>query len=84
MTAVQEILGDAVDARCLTPEEQYAMACQGNLDVWVHACGGKEVPFTVKGRTLLYCYNPKQGRHAYVDCGTDMVLTDDEAWELLG
>ena len=47
---------------------------------WVPACGGTEVPFTSRsGRRLLYCYQATTGRHAYLDCGTDLILSDDEA-----
>lgn len=43
-------------------------------DRWVPACGGREVPTKYPdGRTLLYCWNPKTGEHAYIDCETDMV-----------
>lgn len=52
---------------------------------WVPAAGGTETPFLTKsGATLLYCYQPRSGKHAYLDCGTDMILTDEEAWNLLG
>lgn len=52
---------------------------------WVPASGGTEVPFlTRSGATLLYCYQPRSGKHAYLDCGTDMILTDEEARNLLG
>ena len=55
---------------------------QGN---WVPACGGTEVPFlTRSGHTLLYCYQPSTGKHAYLDCGTDLILTDDDARLALG
>lgn len=47
---------------------------------WVPACGGTEVPFrTRSGRTLLYCWQPSTGRHAYLDCGTDLILSDADA-----
>lgn len=47
---------------------------------WVPACGGTEVPFRTRtGRRLLYCWQPGTGRHAYLDCDTDLILTDDEA-----
>jgi hypothetical protein len=50
---------------------------QGN---WIPACNGSEVPFlTRSGRTLLYCYQPSTGKHAYLDCGSDLILTDEEA-----
>ena len=47
---------------------------------WVPACGGTEVPFMSRsGLRLLYCYQPTTGRHAYLDTGCDMILTDEEA-----
>ena len=50
---------------------------QGN---WVPACGGAEVPtMTRSGRRLLYCWQQSTGRHAYLDCDTDFILTDEEA-----
>jgi len=50
---------------------------QGN---WVPACGGTETPFRSRsGKTLLYCWQPSTGRHAYLDCGTDIILSDEEA-----
>jgi hypothetical protein len=46
---------------------------------------GTETPFPTRtGRRLLYCYNPKQDRHAYLDLGSDVILTDDEALNALG
>jgi len=57
--------------------ERDAKAQQGN---WIPACGGTETPFLSRsGRRLLYCWQPSTGSHAYIDCGTDMVLTDEEA-----
>ena len=54
-----------------------AKAAQGE---WTPASGGTETPFlTRSGRTLLYCYQATTGQHAYLDCGTDMILTDEEA-----
>lgn len=53
-------------------------------DNWVPASGGTETPFKTRtGRTLLYCWQPSTGTHAYLDCGTDMILTDDEARQAL-
>lgn len=50
---------------------------QGN---WYAASGGSETPFTTRtGRRLLYCWQPSTGRHAYLDCGTDLILSDEEA-----
>lgn len=54
-----------------------AWKAEGN---WVPASGGTEVPFlTRSGKTLLYCYQPRSGRHAYLDVGSDVILTDEEA-----
>lgn len=52
---------------------------------WVPACAGTEKPFDTKtGRKLLYCWQPKTGKHAYLDCKTDLILTDEEAALALG
>lgn len=62
--------------------EREAKAEQGN---WVPACGGTEVPFNTRtGRRLLYCFQPSTGKHAYLDLGTDIFLTDEEAFAALG
>ena len=55
---------------------------QGN---WIPACGGTEAPFRSRsGRLLLYVYQPSTGNHAYLDCETDLILSDSESWNLLG
>lgn len=55
---------------------------QGN---WVPACGGTETPFVSRsGMRLLYCWQPSSGRHAYINCDSDIVLTDAEAMRALG
>lgn len=52
---------------------------------WFPASNGTEVPFTTRsGARLLYCYQPRSGRHAYLDMGTDMILTDAEVANLMG
>lgn len=58
-----------------------ATGSQGN---WYPACGGTEVPFRTRtGRTLLYCWQPATGLHAYLDVETDLILSDEEArWVL--
>ena len=62
--------------------ERDAKASQGP---WVPACGGTETPFTTRsGARLLYCWQPSTGKHAYLNLGTDMILTDEEAWMLMG
>jgi len=51
-----------------------------NVDQWIPASGGSETPFTSRsGKRLLYCWNPKQKKHAYLDLGTDTILSDEEA-----
>jgi len=57
----------------------------GNKDIWIPASGGKETPFFSRsGHRLLYCWNPSKGKHAYLDLGKDMILTDEEANQCLG
>ncbi len=52
---------------------------------WIPANQETETPFTTRtGKVLLYCYQPSTGRHAYLDCGTDIILTDEEAQYALG
>jgi len=61
--------------------EAQKRAEQGN---WFPACDGTEVPFTTRtGMRLLYCYQPTTGRHAYLDLGSDIILTDDQAQQAL-
>lgn len=55
---------------------------QGN---WVPACNGTEVPFMTRtGMRLLYCWQQSTGRHAYLNCETDIILSDEEARMALG
>lgn len=42
----------------------------------VPACGGCETPFTVNGRTWLYCWDPDSGRHYYLDVDNDIVVVN--------
>lgn len=59
-----------------------AITSTGN---WEPACNQTEEPFfTRTGRKLLYCWQPSTGRHAYLDCALDMILSDDEAREAIG
>lgn len=52
---------------------------------WVPACGGSEKPFYTRTRRhLLYCWQPTTGKHAYLDMGTDLILSDEEAAAALG
>lgn len=58
-------------------DERQAKAEQGP---WFPANGGTETPFKSRsGRTLLYCWQPSTGNHAYLDMSCDYFLTDDEA-----
>jgi hypothetical protein len=58
---------------------------QREQGVWLPANGGTEAPFASRsGRRLLYCWQPSTGRHAYLDCGTDLILSDEEASIALG
>ena len=62
-------------------EAKRRAAEQGN---WLPANGGTETPFFTRGgRRLLYCWQPSTGRHAYLDCDTDLILSDDEAQQVL-
>jgi hypothetical protein len=55
---------------------------QGN---WVPACNGTEVPFhTRSGFRLQYMWQASSGRHAYINCDTDIILSDEEAMNALG
>lgn len=63
---------------------EFETAVAANADRWVPAAGGTETPFKSRsGRRLLYCYNPKQGKHAYLDCNSDLILSDEEALALI-
>jgi hypothetical protein len=55
---------------------QYA---RSNSD-WFPANGGTEMPFRSRsGIRMLYCWQPSTGRHAYLNCNTDMLMTDEES-----
>lgn len=62
---------------------EYTMAVTMKRDAWVPACGGTETPFLACGKRILYVYNPKQHKHAFLDLGSDMVMTDDEYFALI-
>lgn len=62
-------------------DEKTRKAEQGT---WVPAAGGTEEPFRTRtGARLLYCYQPSTGRHAYLNMDTDLILSEDEARNLL-
>ena len=57
-----------------------AREAKANNGNWYPASGGTETPFlTRSGRRLLYCWQPSTGKHAYLDCDTDIILDDDLA-----
>ena len=44
---------------------------------WTPAANGTEKPTRFPdGSTLLYCYNPVLQQHAYLDCGTDLFVSE--------
>lgn len=52
---------------------------------WFPASNGTEQPFTTRnGYRLQYCWQPSTGKHAYLDLGSDYILTDEEARLALG
>jgi hypothetical protein len=53
-----------------------ALVADGN---WLPANGGTEQVFNRSGWRLLYVWQPLTGRHAYLDCDRDVILTDAEA-----
>ena len=63
---------------------EYEAARISRADRWVPACGGLETPFrTRSGARLLYVYNFARGRHAFLDCNTDMILEDSEVKKIM-
>lgn len=57
---------------------EYQMARIAKADRWVPACGGKEIPYRDRlGRTVLYVYNHRTGKHGFLDVGQDIVFEDE-------
>jgi hypothetical protein len=49
------------------------------LKNFIPACGGTEEPFKTRtGITVQYLWNPTTKEHAYINCDTDILLTDYE------
>jgi hypothetical protein len=65
-------------------QKEYNLAATMKLDAWVPACGGTEEVFTVHGKRFLYCYNPKQHKHAYLDVDSDMIMSDEDYFAFIG
>lgn len=58
---------------------EFATAVAENADRWVPANGGTETPFTSRsGIRMLYCYNPRLGRHEYLNVDTDTIMSNEE------
>lgn len=52
---------------------------------WIPANNRTETAFITRtGRRLLYVYQPRSERHAYLDLETDTILTNEEAKIALG
>ena len=69
-----------------TPLSDLLTAKQAKADqgAWLPASGGTETPFfTRSGTRLLYCWQPTTGKHAYLNCDTDLILSFEEADALL-
>jgi|TARA_R110001606_G_C14853457_1_gene587488 hypothetical protein len=49
------------------------------MNTFIPACGGTELPFKTRaGVTVQYLWNPGTGEHAYINCDSDIMLTDAE------
>jgi hypothetical protein len=69
----------------LSRSASYRLAVAAKADLWLPANGGTEEPFTTRnGVRLLYCFNPRLGRHAYLDLSCDHILDDEDAFRALG
>tara|TARA_R110000787_G_scaffold174217_2_gene286821 strand:+ start:194 stop:379 length:186 start_codon:yes stop_codon:yes gene_type:complete len=56
-----------------------------NTDNWVPACGGTEMPFKTRtGVKVQYLWNPATGEHRYIDCGTDILIPNDDLAHVFG
>ncbi len=61
-----------------------AKQAKAEQGVWLPANGGTEVPFVTRsGARLLYCWQATTGKHAYLNCDTDLILSFEEAEALL-
>jgi hypothetical protein len=62
----------------------YHTAVDLRVDNWLPACNGLEQPFMSRGGLrLMYCWNPATGQHRYINLGTDMILSDEEAEKVM-
>lgn len=76
---------DAVKSGTMTLDQALrASEARANQGAWVPASNQTEVPFVTRsGHKLLYCYQASTGRHGYLNCETDMILSDEEAAQAL-
>lgn len=52
---------------------------------WVPASGGSERPFVSRsGIRMQYMWDMRSGDHAYMNCDTDIIMSDEEAFAALG
>ena len=63
---------------CDQCEAEFKMAVMGNKDTWVPGAGGKEMPVLKNGRRVQRVFNPKTGKHGWLDMGQDIVFSDDK------
>ena len=64
--------------RVVAAVEEYYRALRLNLDTWVPACGGMEVPGKARnGHTYLFVFNPRQRQHAWLNMDTDIVENEN-------
>lgn len=87
LALVDEILAEVIaeEAEPTVAEQLDALDARAKQGPWTPACGGTEVPFmTRNGFRLLYCFQASTGRHAYLNCETDIILTNEEAEHALG
>ena len=67
------------------PEMIAAKEYRDSQGTWVPACGGTEVPFWTRGgHYVLYMWQASTGKHAYLNCQTDIIMTYEEARDSLG
>ena len=72
--------GEAFKAYYCTDCAQPRLAALEDPEAWRPACNGTETAFTSRsGKRLLYAWQPSTGKHAYLDLGTDIILSDEEA-----
>jgi hypothetical protein len=68
-----------------TDDQVDAISIARSSDDWIPANGGTETPFVSRsGARLLYCWQPSTGRHAYLNCDNDCIMSDEDAMAALG